>query len=179
MRSVLVTATTVLAVIGIGIGALAASGQAGVRPAPPAKSAGICGAIASIRGVTVRRGAVLAGDHATFSFPPVIAISSPARAERAARLFCSLSPVPPGTALLCPIDFGVSYGFEFVTRTAPVDVLVEGSGCLTVGGAPSTPGALSPRWIGGSSFWRSLGATIGLRDASHATFEGTIVGTSP
>jgi hypothetical protein len=77
----------------------------------------------------------------------------------------------PAGVFNCPADLGISYTFEFATGAVRTDVSVDPWGCETINGA------LSERWAARSSwFWGSLGAAIGLNDASVGTFEGRIGG---
>ncbi|MGD0594619.1 MAG: hypothetical protein ABSB54_13180 [Acidimicrobiales bacterium] len=185
MRSVLVLTAAVLGAIGIGIGAMAASGQAPLTaptshshtvPAPagsrtsPSKAAasGICGEIGSVSGAVVDRVVAIPQNHPTFSFPAVVSIPSAATAQHVARLLCSLPAFPPGI-YNCPVDLGISYNVVFAVGAASATVSVNPWGCETVNGDIS-PRAAAPR------LWSDLGAAMGLKHATRTTFAGMIAG---
>lgn len=181
MRSLLVLTASVLGVIGIGIGALAASGQGALADpgqshvlgtsAQPRGSAGsgFCGSVSSITGGVVHRVVALPQNHPRFSFPAVVRIGSAAAAKRLARTLCALPAFPPGI-YSCPIDLGISYNVKFSLAGAKSTISVNPWGCETVGGA------ISPRRAT-AGMWRVLGSAMGLRHATRSTFAGTIPGS--
>ncbi|HXY43810.1 MAG TPA: hypothetical protein VEH29_06460 [Acidimicrobiales bacterium] len=177
MRSVLVLTAAVLGAIGVGIGAMAAAGEAPLAaPAshtPVAKApraSGICAEITSISGAVVDRVVALPQNHPTFSFPAVVPIESAAAAQQVAELLCSLPAFPRGV-MSCPVDVGISYNIVFSVGASSETVSVNPWGCEGVSGD------ISPRWLATSpSFWSELGSAMGLQNATRSTFAGTIPG---
>jgi hypothetical protein len=185
MRSILITAAAVLSVIAIGVGSLAAFGQARLarpsRTASPAASAtyhviptdshGLCSEIPAISGAKLHRIVTLPQNHPQFSFPPIEAIDSATTAQGVARALCALPRVPKGAVFSCPMDAGVHYDVIFRVNGSRTTVTVNPWGCEFTGGAMTPREADGPA---GRSMWRTLGRAIGLRHATSVTFAGSI-----
>jgi hypothetical protein len=174
MRRLLAIPVAVIAVIGIGVGAMAASGQArldGAAGLPPAagSTSGICGEVTSVTSAVVHRTVAFPSNHSRFSFPAEVRIPSEAAAQGVARLLCALPAFPNGVRF-CPIDLGIDYHIDFTLKVSSVSVVVNPGGCESVTGAISTRSAGSP------SLWSGLGSAMGLNDATSATFAGSIRG---
>jgi hypothetical protein len=180
MRSLLILTAGVLALIGIGVGSVAAAGKAHL--AVPSTShttsvrgsltsaTGMCGEINSITGAVVRRVVSLPANHPRFSIPPVIEVSSAAAAQRVAELICSLPKFPPGM-FSCPVDVGIGYHVDFILGRSSTSVALDPWGCETA------RGAISVRSAGSAAFWHGLGSAIGMTAATRSTFAGTIPGS--
>jgi hypothetical protein len=176
MRSLLILTAGVLAVIGVGLGAIAAGGQARLAaPVSPhstsvqghlTSATGLCGEISSVTGAVVRRVVSLPANHPKFSIPPVITVSGPA-ARQVAQLICGLPRFPPGL-FSCPVDVGIGYNVDFSLGRASAAVALDPWGCETV------RGALSVRSANSAVFWHRLGSAIGLSGATRVTFAGSI-----
>jgi hypothetical protein len=177
MRSVLALTAAVLASIGIGVGAIAAAGEAPLAapagtaaahssPATASSASGICGEVKSITGAVVHREVQFPQNHLKFSFPAVVRIHGTAGARGVARLLCSLPAFPPGT-YNCPVDLGISYNIDFTMGAATATVSVEPGGCEMVGGD------ISPR-SSPNRLWHHLGTAMRLKHATRNTFAGTM-----
>lgn len=155
-------------------GAVAASAS-GAAPAPRTAAVSLCGQSGRVTTVVVTRGAPLNPERFTF---PRRSVSSDTMAVRAlARALCALPPMPKGP-LPCPSDFSPTYRLDFTVGVhvttgagAPASirpVSVESTGCRGVTGL----GAV--RRVVNNSFFRVLGAAIGLPHATAATFVGVM-----
>lgn len=178
MKSLLVLTATVLGAIGIGIGAVAATGQAdiassrvlahGAGAQSLQRASGFCSEISSIGGAVVRRDVSIPQNHPHFSFPAVVRIEDVAAAKHVARVLCSLPKFPPGV-YSCPVDLGISYNVAFSTGSSTATVSVNPWGCEEATGAISNRSTTA-------AMWHTLGAAMGLRHASRLTFAGKIKG---
>lgn len=112
-----------------------------------------------------------------FTFPAQMRGAKPALVRALATALCSLPLMPAGER--CPADWGPTYSLQFAlpeslgsvggeSRILPASV--QTTGCeLVRGGEVGTPWvARSPR------FFTTLGAAIGLRHATRATFAGEL-----
>jgi hypothetical protein len=176
MRSLLILTAGVLALIGVGVGAIAAGGQAQLAVPSASRTTGahgsltsatgLCGEVSSITGAVVRRVVSLPANHPRFSIPPVIAVSS-GDAQHVAQLICGLPKFPLGM-LSCPVDVGIGYDVEFALGRASGSVALDPWGCEAV------RGAITVRSASSEAFWHGLGAAIGLPGATRSTFAGSI-----
>ena len=107
---------------------------------------------------------------------PALAASERVPALRAlAAVLCALPRVGQGV-FSCPIDLGVTYTLQFFLAPGPSrdalavrPVSYDATGCQFVTGA-GTPRRAS------AAFTAALGAALGLRHATDATFAGALVG---
>ena len=127
--------------------------------------------------VTVTRSKPLNPEH--FSFPARTRGTKPALVRALAHALCSL-PKMPAEVQACPADWGPTYNLQFSLPKATGSVIVGGdlispvsvgtTGCEVVQGLNGT------RWATPSSkLYPALGAAIGLRRATAATFAGELV----
>ncbi len=131
--------------------------------------------------VTVTRSKPLNHEH--FSFPARTRGTKPALVRALAHALCSLPKMPAGVQA-CPADLGINYDLRFS--------LPKPRGSVTVGGDLIDPvwvqstGCLEVKGLGGmrwamksaSKLYSALGAAIGLRHATQATFAGHLVTSS-
>jgi len=171
-RPVVAFVLAVLAVIGVGVGMLAATGEAALRTT----SGGTCPPSSSFERLVVQRVIGLPQNHPKFSFTTPIVVTEQVAVRDAAFLLCGL-PLMPSGPISCPADFGTSYIFRFyAARSDKVQLrtVLDPDGCRTVTGLGRT------RWAAQAapSFWRDLGNAIGLHDATNQTFSGTLAGSN-
>ena len=146
-----------------------APGEGSAAQLSPSRVAGgVCGDIATIDKLVVRRHNSFPENHLRFSFPAVLTRGA-VSGRQAARALCALPPMPSGV-FHCPADLGVAYDLAFSAPGAKLaTVILEPAGCETVSGLGSLRSAArSP------GFWRTLGAALGLRSANQATFAGSL-----
>jgi hypothetical protein len=133
------------------------------------KTPAVCAQAGSITRLVIHRVNGLPQNHERFSFPALITVTSPSRAQSVARALCAL-PVMPSGAYNCPADWAITYRLAFATRArrfAPITA--EVSGCQEVYGL----GAV--RWTARSpGFWRTLAQAAGITPADGAVFGGTM-----
>lgn len=126
--------------------------------------------------VTVTRAKPYNAEH--FSFPARTRGTNAAQVRALAIALCALPAMPAGVQA-CPADWGANYELEFslpkpkstvVVREVNISpVSLGATGCLVVRGVGTT------RWAMGSvKIFPALGAAIGLRHATQATFAGII-----
>jgi hypothetical protein len=175
-RPIAAFVAAVVVVIGLGVGVLAATGDAALpnRSASggPVKAGDACSSAAGLTSLTVTRVVGLPQNHTTFSFTTPIVVNDRAAVGAAARLLCDLPPMPSG-AFSCPADFGTTYVFSFSASGGAqpqLRAVLDPDGCRTVTGLGRT------RWTSEApaTFWGDLGRSIGLQGATNATFSGTM-----
>ena len=126
--------------------------------------------------VTVTRAKPYNAEH--FSFPARTRGTNAAQVRALAIALCSLPAMPAGVQA-CPADWGANYELQFSLPRPKSTVVVGGAyispvslgatGCLVVKGLGKT------RWaMGSAKIFPALGAAIGLRHATQATFAGTL-----
>ena len=129
----------------------------------------LCQMMDRVTSVTATRSVPLNAE--TFSFPRVTTGTDPTAVRRAARGLCAL-PVMPDRVQACPIDLGVRYTLRFSPGGGaghlPRPVVVSAWGCRPVVGLGPTRMALR------SAVWTAIGAALGLRFATNATFAGSL-----
>lgn len=164
-------------VAGLGLalaGAVAGVAQAAPRAAttsverPTLVSPGLCNSYPQLDTLVVKRIDAFPQNHIRFSFPAVITVSNPSLVQKAAKAVCAL-PVMPSKPMSCPADLGITYRLSFYTAAQPFPrVVVSATGCEGV------TGLLLNRWVSRTpAFWSKLGKTMGLKNASWATFRGS------
>ncbi len=126
--------------------------------------------------VMVTRSKPLNPEH--FSFPARTRGTKPALVRALARALCSLPKMPAGVQA-CPDDWGLTYNLQFSLPKPTGPVIVGGdlispvsvgtTGCEVVKGVGGTRWAMSS-----SRLYPALGAAIGLRRATAATFAGQL-----
>jgi hypothetical protein len=130
----------------------------------------LCRAISEIERLTVTRTITIKGNRIEFTFPTLVTVRSAQQSRLVATALCSLPKRPRGV-YHCPADLGVVYHLLFSSgsKSWPV-ITVEATGCEFVRGLNTD------RWAAQSpQFWRTLGTAMGLRQAGHATFAGSLV----
>lgn len=126
--------------------------------------------------VTVTRAKPDNREH--FSFPARSRGTNAAQVRALAHALCSL-PVMPAGVQACPADWGANYELHF-SLPKPTSPLVVGGdyiGPALLGstGCEVVKGLGTIRWAMGSNrVFSALGAAIGLRHATQATFAGTL-----
>ena len=130
-----------------------------------------------VANVTVTRSKPLNPEH--FTFPARIRGAKPTLVRTLAHTLCALAKMPAGVQA-CPADWGVTYSLRFTLPKPTSSVIVGGdligpvslqaTGCLVVKGLGETRWAMSS-----SKVFSALGAAIGLRKATQATFAGELV----
>ena len=139
---------------------------------------GLCQASLSGRVVAVTVTRAKPDNREHFSFPARSRGTNAAQVRALAHALCSL-PVMPAGVQACPADWGANYELHFSLPkpTSPLvvggdyigPVLLGSTGCEVVKGLGTT------RWAMGSNrVFSALGAAIGLRHATQATFAGTL-----
>ena len=151
-----------------GLACAALAGCAGAA-AGTGKTPAVCAQAGSITRLVIHRVNGLPQNHERFSFPALITVTSPSRAQSVARALCALPAMPSGT-YACPADWAITYRLAFATearRFAPITA--EISGCQDVYG-------LGPvRWTARSpGFWHTLAQAAGITPADEAVFGGTM-----
>lgn len=171
-RPIAAFVAAVVVVIGLGVGVLAATGDAALPSGGPVTAGDACSPNAGLTSLTVTRVVGLPQNHTTFSFTTPIVVNDQAAVGAAARLLCDLPPMPSGV-INCPADFGTTYVFSFSSGGSDQPLLravLDPDGCRTVTGLGRT------RWVeqAPATFWTDLGSAIGLQGATNATFSGTM-----
>ena len=151
-----------------GLACAALAGCAGAA-AGTGKTPAVCAQAGSITRLVIHRVNGLPQNHERFSFPALITVTNPSRAQSVARALCALPAMPSGT-YACPADWAITYRLAFATearRFAPITA--EISGCQDVYG-------LGPvRWTARSpGFWHTLAQAAGITPADEAVFGGTM-----
>ena len=129
----------------------------------------LCPMTGRVTSVTATRSTPL--NPETFSFPRVTEGTDPTAVRRAARALCAL-PVMPDRVQACPVDLGVRYTLRFSrgggAAHLPRPVIVSAWGCRAVTGLGPT------RVVTRAAVWTVIGAALGLRSATNATFAGRL-----
>lgn len=131
-----------------------------------------CPPNADLTSLTVQRGSLL--NPETFTFPATVTVSGPA-VERLAHALCEL-PVYPIGWRSCPIADGPTYTLTFAGTTRVV-AIASPTGCQSV---LLTHARVTPHddRVATDRFWAIFGTTIGLTNATSATFAGSIIPAS-
>jgi hypothetical protein len=108
----------------------------------------------------------------TFTFPRVVTGTNVIAVRAAAKVLCDLPAMPSGV-YNCPLDVEMHYTLKFVvgeavSRYSARFVVVDPWGCHTVTGLGAVRSTTN-------QLWSVLGAALGLRHATGATFGGKLV----
>ena len=90
-----------------GLACAALAGCAGAA-AGTGKTPAVCAQAGSITHLVIHRVNGLPQNHERFSFPALITVTSPSRAQSVARALCALPAMPSGT-YACPADWAITY----------------------------------------------------------------------
>lgn len=144
--------------------ALTACGSAaGTDPA----GGSLCDNVGRVGRLVVKRVDLIPQNHPHFTFPAKVTVSDPVTARSIAHAVCALPAMPRGP-MSCGADLGVTYQLSFAADGKQLPLVRAGGVCTEVRGARQT------RWTARSpDFWQTLGAAMGIRQASFSTFEGT------
>jgi hypothetical protein len=168
MRTLLIITSLAVGLVVAGCNAQSPATWAGGGQFP--KGASVCGYVHDVTSLEVTRTGVI--NKETFSFPSRVDVDSAASAWRVATEICSLPTWPTGR-YFCTDAWGPTYRLSFFdkgTLVAAVDATP--TGCASVY-PPTSTGSMSPREASGS-FWKVLGAAVGLHAATASTFAGTL-----
>ncbi len=147
-------------------------GPAGTTQSPDhAVPLTLCGDLAAVNHLVVRRTGVLPRVRQRFTFPGIVTVTSGLAARSVATALCALPRQPAGT-INCPADFGLGYQLRFAAGNHHFRVVrIQATGCQIVSGAgkPRTT-------IRNPAFWAVLGKAMRL----HGPFvRQAFVGINP
>jgi hypothetical protein len=130
----------------------------------------LCGDVGRVTSLEVHRVAINAE---RFVFPAWFRVTSASLAQAVAQELCSLPKAPTGV-FYCPDAYGPTYHLTFFDKGSPISIdLASPTGCASVveGSNTGTPLTLAPT----GTFWKTLGAALGVPDASQLTFAGSLI----
>jgi hypothetical protein len=162
-RSSRIAAVSLALISALGLIARAGATSTTTTTAPSYGLAYLCDVLPQVDQLIVTRHAP--GSHFRFAFPARVTATNASLVRRVAVAACALPTAPKGEH--CAAEIAVSYTLNFV-----VDrdfIVVNPTGCETVSGLGPVRTTAEHH-----TFFRLLGAAMGLKHASYFTFAGIV-----